>query len=89
MPIYEYLADECLGKPPCSRRKEYIQTVSEPPLTSCRECGAVIRRVMSSFAARSGSVGLSTPDPTGLNVTGIPAPSSMPLDSEGGCGHEH
>ena len=89
MPVYEYLADECLRKPACSRRKEYIQGVSDPPLSACRECGAAIRRVLSSFAARSGAVGVSTPDPTGLNVTGIQAPSSMPSDSEGGCGHGH
>lgn len=89
MPIYEYLADECLRKPSCSRRKEYIQGMSEPVLTQCRECGAAIRRVLSSFAARSGAVGISTPDATGLNITGIPAPSSMPSDAEGGCGHDH
>jgi len=89
MPIYEYLADECLRKPACSRRKEYIQSLSEPPLTTCRECSAPIRRVLSSFAARSGAVGVSTPDPTGLNVTGIPAPSTMPSDEDGGCGHDH
>jgi putative FmdB family regulatory protein len=89
MPIYEYLADECLNKPSCSRRKEYIQAVSEAPLARCRECAAPIRRVLSSFAARSGAVGGSTPDPTGLNMTNIPAPSSMPSDGEGGCGHEH
>jgi putative FmdB family regulatory protein len=89
MPIYEYLAEECLRKPVCSRRKEYIQGVAEPALTSCRDCGAAIRRVLSSFAARSGAVGVSTPDPTGLNRTGIPAPSSMPSDMEGGCGHDH
>jgi len=88
MPIYEYLADECLRKPACSRRKEYIQNVSDPPLTQCRECEAPIRRVFSSFAARSGAVGVSTPDPTGLNMTNIPAPSEMPSDSEG-CGHDH
>jgi len=89
MPIYEYLADECLQNPACSRRKEYIQGVSEPALTRCRECEAPIRRVMSSFAARSGAVGVSAPDPTGLNMTGIPAPSSMPSDGEDGCGHDH
>ena len=89
MPIYEYLADECLQKPACSRRKEYIQGVSEPALTRCRECETPIRRVMTSFAARSSAVGVSTPDPTGLNMTGIPAPSSMPSDGEDGCGHDH
>jgi len=89
MPIYEYLAERCERNPPCSKRKEYIHGVSDPVLTTCRECTAPIRRVLSSFAARSGAVGVSTPDPTGLNMTGIPAPSSMPSDGEGGCGHDH
>jgi len=89
MPIYEYLADECLRTPPCSRRKEYIQSVSEPALAACRECGATIRRLLSSCAARSGPVGTSTPDPTPLNVTGIPAPSRMPGSEDGGCRHDH
>jgi len=89
MPIYEYLAEQCLRQPPCSRKKEYLQGISEPALTACRECGAAIRRVMSSFAARSGAAGMSTPDPTPLNMTGIPAPSTMPSSEDGGCGHDH
>lgn len=75
MPIYEYLAEKCLMNPPCPRRKEYLQSISAAPLTQCQECGAAVRRVFSSFAARSGAVGVSTPDPTGLNMTNIPAPS--------------
>ncbi|MBI5855273.1 MAG: zinc ribbon domain-containing protein, partial [Nitrospirae bacterium] len=75
MPIYEYIADRCDRRPVCSRRKQYIQRLSDPPETACRECGAPVRKVMSSFAARSGAVGVSSPDPTGLNITGIPAPS--------------
>jgi len=89
MPIYEYLAERCERNPPCSKRKEYIQGASEPALIRCQECEAPIRRVLSSFAARAGAVGVSTPDPTGLNMTDIPAPSSMPSDSEGDCGHDH
>jgi len=88
MPIYEYLAVECLRKPACSGRKDYIQSLSEQPLTKCRECEAPIQRVFSLFAARSGAVGVSTPDPTGLNMTNIPAPPKMPSDGEG-CGHDH
>ena len=89
MPIYEYLADHCDRQPACLRRKECFQHLSELPLTACRECGAPMRRVLSSFAVRSGGVGQSSPDPTGLNITGIPAPSSMPSEEGGGCGHDH
>jgi len=91
MPIYEYLADQCRRQPPCNGRTQYLQRMSEAPVTECRDCGAPVRRVFSSFAARSGAVGGSTPDPTPLNITGIPAPSSMPDDDGegGGCSHEH
>jgi putative FmdB family regulatory protein len=90
MPIYEYVADQCRRQPPCAGRREYIQGVSSEPLSVCRECGAAIRRVFSSFAARSGAVGLSSPDPTGLNLTGIPAPPQMPSGGEcGSDGHSH
>ncbi len=87
MPIYEYLAEQCRQTPSCSRRKEYIQSVSATTPAECRECGAPIRRVMSSFAARSSAAGVSTPDPTPLNTTGIPVPSDFSGISggESGC----
>lgn len=88
MPIYEYVAEQCRRAQPCPRRMEYLQQITEPALTACRDCGAPIIRVLSAFAARSGGVGLSTPDPTPLNITGIPAPSAPP-GPEGGCGHDH
>jgi putative FmdB family regulatory protein len=91
MPIYEYVADRCGKQPVCSYRKDYLQRITDQPLTACRDCGAPIHRVMSSFAARSGSVGASSPDPTPLNITGLPAPSGMPVGGGGedSCGHEH
>ena len=90
MPIYEYVADQCERQPVCSRRKEYFQHMSEMPLTACRECGAAVRRILSTFAARSGEFGVSAPDPTPLNMAGLRPPKEMPSDSEGGCsGHEH
>ncbi|GKS57674.1 hypothetical protein YTPLAS18_12010 [Nitrospira sp.] len=89
MPLYEYVADTCRRQPACSRRQEYIQSIGAPPLTACRECGAPIQRIFSSFAARSGTVGVSSPDPTPLNVSGIPAPSAMPSGEGGGCGGDH
>ncbi|WP_447972725.1 FmdB family zinc ribbon protein [Nitrospira sp. Kam-Ns4a] len=89
MPIYEYVADQCRREESCSRRKEYLQRITEPALTACRECGAPIRRILSSFAARSGEVGVSRPDPTPLNITNIPAPRAMPGSEGSGCGHDH
>jgi putative FmdB family regulatory protein len=89
MPIYEYLAEQCRRQPSCTRRLEYIQPVTVPPLSECRECGAPIRRIFSSFAAKFGAVGVSSPDPTPLNMTGIPTPSQMPSGEGGGCGHDH
>lgn len=93
MPIYEYLAQRCLRPQPCSKRLEYLQSMSEAPLSHCRECGAAIQRVFSTFAARTGAVGVSTPDPTPLNITGIQAPASMPSAEGGGAcgghGHDH
>jgi putative FmdB family regulatory protein len=90
MPIYEYLAERCRRQAPCSKRLEYIQSVSAPALAECRECGAPIRRIFSSFAAKADAVGVSTPDPTPLNITGISAPSTMPSGGQcGGEGHRH
>ncbi len=89
MPIYEYLADDCRQTPPCLRRKQYLQQVSDPPVTTCRECGTPVRRVLSSFAARSGAVGVSAPDPTPLNPGGFDPPLSMPVGGDEECGHEH
>lgn len=91
MPIYEYVAQHCLRGSPCSKRLEYLQSVTEGPLDCCRECGAAIQRVFSTFAARTGAVSPSAPDPTPLNITGMPAPSSMPTaEGGGGCeGHDH
>lgn len=90
MPLYEYSAKQCLRQPPCSGRKEYLQSINAPPVTACRDCGAALTRLFSSFAARSGAVGVSRPEPTGLNLTGIPAPATMPSDEGHGCaGHDH
>ncbi|MEK7235968.1 MAG: hypothetical protein AAB242_05065 [Nitrospirota bacterium] len=90
MPIYEYATDQRQRHPPCAGRREHIRGLSAEPLKACQECGVAIRRVFSSFAARSGAVGASSSDPTGLNMTGIPAPPQMPSGGEcGGDGHSH
>ncbi len=90
MPIYEYVTDQCQRQPPCAGRRECIQGASAEPLKACQDCGAAIHRVFSSFAARSGAVGGSSPEPTGLNMTGIPAPAQLPSGGEcGGNGHSN
>ncbi len=89
MPLYEYQARECLRQPPCPGRKEYLQSIKEAPVTACRECGAAVERIFSAFAARSGSVGVSAPDPTPLNLSGIPAPTALPMGEGGTCGGDH
>lgn len=44
MPIYEYQCQEC------SRRLEALQRVSEPPLTTCPECGGELKKLLSAPA---------------------------------------
>lgn len=44
MPLYEY---ECEAD---GRRFEVIQKFSDPPLTTCPDCGGVVRRLLSSPA---------------------------------------
>lgn len=42
MPIYEYQCQEC------DHRLEALQGVSEPPLTTCTECGGELRKLLSA-----------------------------------------
>ena len=44
MPLYEY---QCGA---CAHRFEQIQKFSDPPLTSCPECGGALRKLVSSPA---------------------------------------
>jgi putative FmdB family regulatory protein len=51
MPIYEYQAAEGeKGCKFCANGFERIQTLSEPKLEKCPECGAIIVRVISAPA---------------------------------------
>lgn len=42
MPIYEY---QCRS---CGHRTEALQRMSDPPLTTCGECGGELKRLISS-----------------------------------------
>lgn len=44
MPIYEYQCQRC------DRRLETLQRVSEPPLTTCSECGGELKKLVSAPA---------------------------------------
>ena len=49
MPIYEYQATEGeKGCPFCANGFEQMQTLSEPKLEKCPECGAPVVRVISA-----------------------------------------
>ena len=49
MPIYEYQAAEgARGCPFCANGFERMQTLSEPKLEKCPECGAPVVRVISA-----------------------------------------
>ena len=42
MPIYEY---ECQS---CGRSFEYMQSISEPPKTTCEACGGALKKQISA-----------------------------------------
>mgnify|MGYP003346178316 CR=1 FL=1 len=44
MPIYEYV---CQG---CQRRFEVKQRISDPPLSTCEQCGQTVTKVISAPA---------------------------------------
>ena len=44
MPLYEYQCEAC------AHRFEQIRKFSDPPLTSCPECGGTVRKLVSSPA---------------------------------------
>ena len=44
MPIYEY---QCQA---CQERTEAIQAISDPPLTTCPECGGDLKKLLSAPA---------------------------------------
>ncbi|MDR2018241.1 MAG: zinc ribbon domain-containing protein [Syntrophobacterales bacterium] len=67
MPIYEY---ECTG---CGKTFEIFQKIGDDPLTECRECGAVLNKLVSqcSFHLKG----------TGWYVTDY----KKPIDTVGGA----
>lgn len=59
MPIYEYQAEEPdKGCDVCREPFEKLRKVSDPPLEACPECGAIIKKVISSHAVGGSKSGL-------------------------------
>jgi putative FmdB family regulatory protein len=44
MPIYEYACTQC------GRHCELVQKVTDPPLTKCKVCGGVLKKVLTAPA---------------------------------------
>ncbi|HLA86313.1 MAG TPA: zinc ribbon domain-containing protein [Thermoguttaceae bacterium] len=49
MPLYEYQSDGA-GCEHCAARFEVLQSVNDPPVEKCPQCGGPCHRVFSSFA---------------------------------------
>jgi len=52
MPIYEYrVTEKAAGCNYCRHGFDALQKFSDDPLTTCPECGAPVRRVITRFSA--------------------------------------
>ncbi|MFC1735371.1 FmdB family zinc ribbon protein [Candidatus Hydrogenedentota bacterium] len=58
MPVYEYIAEKG-GCAHCKDTFEIVRTVSKRNLDKCPECGAKVRRVISSISVKSNILGNS------------------------------
>ncbi|MBL8114937.1 MAG: zinc ribbon domain-containing protein, partial [Acidobacteria bacterium] len=72
MPLYEYACESC------GKRTESIQMFSDPPLTTCEECGGPLKKLLSSPAVQFKGAG--------WYVNDYAKPKSESKKSEGGEG---
>lgn len=81
MPIYEY---ECLS---CHTRTEVMQRFSDPPLSTCGDCGGELRKLISAPAFQFKGEGWYVTDyarkgnGSGKKDTGAPAAEAKSSDS--------
>lgn len=54
MPVYEYLAEDCEGCEHCRTRFQWLQSISEDPLTQCPKCGGPVARIVSKSSFKVG-----------------------------------
>lgn len=79
MPIYEYVCESC------QHRFEVQQKMSDPPLSACAKCGAVLKKVISASAIMFKGSGWYVTDysekmkpPAGTESDGKPAGEAKP-----------
>jgi putative FmdB family regulatory protein len=72
LPLYEYQCRKC------SRRMERIQKFSDPPLTTCEECGGKLERLVSSPAIQFKGSGWYVTDYARDSSAGSKSSSSDP-----------
>lgn len=54
MPIYEYSASQGEGCLHCHDRFQWLQPISQDPLTECPECGGPVQRIISKSSFKVG-----------------------------------
>ena len=59
MPIYEYQCVDATGCSKCAPGFDQLQSLNDPPLSACPECGAGVRRILSAPNVGRGDSDLS------------------------------
>jgi putative FmdB family regulatory protein len=77
MPLYEY---ECAN----GHRFELIRKFSDPPADTCPQCGATVRKLMSSPAIQFKGSGWYITDYAKKDSTATPKPDAAKGDGAGG-----
>jgi putative FmdB family regulatory protein len=77
LPLYEY---QCRN---CGRRVEKIQKFSDPPLTTCEECGGKLKRLLSSPAIQFKGSGWYVTDYARGSSSSSSASTAEPSDGAG------
>jgi putative FmdB family regulatory protein len=77
MPLYEY---ECGS---CGARIERIQKFSDPPLTTCEQCGGPLRKLLSSPAIQFKGSGWYITDYARKPESSAPKPAEGSKTAEG------
>lgn len=79
MPVYEYECKEC------DRVFEVQQKMSDKPLTTCPECQAPVKKLVSrsSFQLKGG--GWYADGYSSTSGGGVAKPAASPCQSGGGC----
>ncbi len=77
MPLYEYQCNDC------GTVSEEIQRMSDPPLTTCRECGGHLKKLLSAPAFQFKGTGWYVTDYADKGSDGKPKDADKSADSGG------